>query len=82
MYTKHTYTYIYNYVFFSNTAGRFGTQFLPRHTTSEYKLDISKHYRKLSEFSNWFQLNCSFLRFITNFTVTVYGFCAAVLKQS
>ncbi|KAL4562225.1 hypothetical protein LXL04_034423 [Taraxacum kok-saghyz] len=59
-----------------------GPDFLPAHSTSEDKLDISGNYRELSKFGNWFQLNCSFLRFTTIFTVTVYGFCAAVLKQS
>ncbi|KAL4557372.1 hypothetical protein LXL04_035548 [Taraxacum kok-saghyz] len=41
-----------------------GPDFLPAHPTSEDTLDIYKNYRGLSEFGNWFQLNCSFLRFI------------------
>ena len=59
-------------VFFSNYAGLFGTRFLPTHPTSEDTLDISKNYRELSEFGNWFQLNFSFLRFTMIFTVTVH----------
>ncbi|KAL4568018.1 hypothetical protein LXL04_023618 [Taraxacum kok-saghyz] len=40
------------------------------------------NYKVLAEHGNWFQRNCSFLRFTMIFTVTVYGFCTAVLKQS
>ena len=58
-------------MFYDNTAGLFVTRFLPAHPTSEDTLDISKNYRELSEFGNWFQLNCSFLRFTMIFTVLV-----------
>ena len=56
---------------FSNTVGLFGTRFLPTHQTSEDTLYISEKYRELSKFGNWFQPNCSFLRFIMIFTVKV-----------
>ncbi|KAL4569225.1 hypothetical protein LXL04_024860 [Taraxacum kok-saghyz] len=67
-------------MFYDNTAGLFGTRFLPTLPTSEDTLSILKNYRGLPKLDNWFQLDCLFLRFITIFTVTVYGFCAAVLK--
>ena len=69
-------------MFYNNTTGLFGTRFLPAHPTSEDTLRIHRNYRELPKLGNLFQLNCSLLRFITIFTVTVYGFCTAVLKQS
>ncbi|KAL4585634.1 hypothetical protein LXL04_010257 [Taraxacum kok-saghyz] len=64
---------VYNFliVFFSNSAGLFGTRFLPAHPTLEGKLGIYRNYRELSEFGNWFQPNCSFLRITMIFTVMV-----------
>ncbi|KAL4573522.1 hypothetical protein LXL04_020331 [Taraxacum kok-saghyz] len=66
----------------SNSAGLFGTRFLPTHPRSEDTLCILRNYRVLPELGNWFQLNYSFLRFTIIFTVSVYNFCAAVLKWS
>ena len=58
-------------MFFRNTTGLFGTRFLPAHPTSEDILGILRNYRGLPELGNWFQLNCSFLRFTMIFTVSV-----------
>ncbi|KAL4556661.1 hypothetical protein LXL04_034815 [Taraxacum kok-saghyz] len=54
-----------------NKTDRFGTRFLPAQPTSEDILYISANYRGLSKLGHWFQLNCSLLRFIMNFPVTV-----------